>query len=684
MERLRIPVDVIAGTSMGSIIGALYAIGMSPDEMEKTIREVDWNDALVDDPPRRNLGYRRKQDDAIYTVKAELGLDGLRPVIPRGFITGEKLGFMLRSMLIPAEGISDFDRLRIPYRAVATNLETGAQVILARGDLARAVRASMAIPGVFTPSEIDGMILVDGGMTANMPADVVRAMGADVVIAVNISTPLGDREKLRTVLSVLDQTSSFLTYLNVERQIEALADRDVLVQPDLTGVGTLEFARVGTALERGVAGAEAVKDRLAEFSVPEEEFARYLEGQRLGKQIPPIVDELRVAAVPGVDARWIEKRLTVAPGKPLDLARLRDDVSRIYELGDFDVVDFHVRTEGGRTILEIVPHEKPRAHGRLRFGIAVGTTFDTNTLFDLNLGYTLTHVNALRGEWRTRISAGSTISVDTELYQPVVKGGGLFVAPHAGFLRKKYTYFGNDQALFDLRADMPWAGLDLGLPLGRDGELGEVRVGYFRARGVGATTTSLISAKDVFNNGAAQFRLALDQLDYFGFPRQGYIANVEVDVARTALGSDANYDRFAFSGTSALTRGRTTFVGMLSTAFPLGGELPLWNWSSLGGPLRLSAMRPGQVFGQYMGFAGVLAYRQIGGASFLGAGSYAGISLETGNAWNSTAEVRLNDLRWSASAYFGVDTLLGPTYLGAAIGDRGNLSVYLLIGPLSR
>ena len=201
---------------------------------------------------------------------------------------------------------------------------------------------------------------------------------------------------------------------------------------------------------------------------------------------------------------------------------------------------------------------------------------------------------------------------------------------------------------------------------------------------MGETTTSLVTLKDVFNIGAAQFQLAIDQLDYFGFPRQGYLVNAEADVARTALGSDENYDRFSFSATRAWTRGKTTFLGNVMTAFPLGGSLPFWTWSSLGGPLRLSAMRPGQVSGQYMGYAAVLAYRQIGGASFLGSGSYAGISLETGNAWNLTSDIKLSDLRWSGSAFVGVDTLLGPTYLGVAVGDRANFSVYLMIGPLGR
>ncbi|HUM03665.1 MAG TPA: patatin-like phospholipase family protein, partial [Thermoanaerobaculia bacterium] len=217
LEEMRIPVDYVAGTSIGSIIAGLYATGLSPDEMEKILKETDWDAAVADDPPRKEISYRRKEDDDLYLIKAELGFSQGKMVLPTGLLAGEKLGILLRKFTLPFSEVRDFDRFPIPYRAVAADLATGNPVVLSKGDIARAMRASMAIAGFFSPVELDGKLLTDGGAARNLPVDVVRAMGADVVIAIDISTPLRGQDELTNLFAITNQTIGFLTRLNVIR-----------------------------------------------------------------------------------------------------------------------------------------------------------------------------------------------------------------------------------------------------------------------------------------------------------------------------------------------------------------------------------------------------------------------------------------------------------------------------------
>jgi NTE family protein len=485
------------------------------------------------------------------------------------------------------------------------------------------------------------------------------------------------REKLESAFSILNQTSGFLTYLNVEEQIRALRKHDVLVQPNLEGIGTLQFEKVEEALKRGVAGAEAVEEKLSALSVPEAEFQDFLRRQRRPPKPLPIVDELRVADVDGVDSRWITRRILTRPGRPLDLALLREDFGRIYELGDFDVIDYHLRQENGRTVLEIAPHLKPIAHGRFRLGLNFTTDFNTQSFFDFRLGYTETRLNRLRADWRTRVVLGNTVSLDTEFYQPLDYSGRFFLAPHVGFTRQRVTYYDTDFAALVVRFDTPYAGFDTGISFGK---YGEFRLGYLRGR---SSLGSIVSPVDLagltIDHGKVVARAAFDQLDNVSFPSQGYHVTAEADFGRTGLGGQSDFDKFTFSGQKIFRWGGSSIDGGLFVATPLGGTLPFWEWTSLGGPLQLSGLRPNQLLGPYAGLGRLVAYRPLGPGGTAGT-FYAGASLEAGNAWQTTKDIKLSELRYSGSLFLGVDSPLGPVYLGVGVADGGNTSVYLLIG----
>jgi NTE family protein len=677
---MRIPVDYVAGTSIGSIVGGLYAIGMPPGRMAEELRSIDWEDALSDDPPRPERRFRKKEDDPLYLINVELGLSKGKLVVPSGLVSGQKLGYHLRRLTWPASSVKSFDRLPIPYRAVAADIETGEAVVLSSGDLARALRASMAIPGFFTAVEREGRLLVDGGVARNLPVDVVRKMGADVVIAVDISTPLARRDDINGFLGVLLQTTGFLTRLNVENQIGALRGRDLLVAPDLEGIDTLAFTQFGEAVDRGVAAGRAAAERLRDFSVTEAEYAAWRASHPpLYTEDLPEIAELRVETAGRVDADIVSNRVTVKPG-PLDWTALFASLQGVYTLGDYETVDFLVEGPRERRVLSIVPRPAPPAPLRIRTGLIFGTEFGSESMFGLRVGVDRTRLNRLRGDLKTRVEIGRNSQLSLELYQPLDTKLRLFVAPSAGWTRQPRDVYVDDELAVRFFESRLQGRLDGGVSLG---SLGEVRLGFLRDRSQFSEEIGL-PAFDTTTADRAGFVLLsrFDQLDNVRVPRSGWAGKLEVGVYGPWLGAESDYDKVSARFVGARSFGELTFQAALEASGPFGGSrLPFYDLNWLGGFGRLSGLRNGQLFGQYLGLARVGPYYRISKLpSLLGSGVYAGASLEAGNVWNDTGAISASSLIWSGSLFAAADTILGPLYLGWGLAEGGRNTFFLSLG----
>src|SRR5579862_3166743 len=247
MEENHIPVDRVAGTSMGSIIGAMYATGMSPAEIRAFAEKIDWDQALLPEPVYSQLSYRRKQDRRDFLVEAPLGLKhGLNG--PNGYNPGQGVGLLLDRIAFPESGIASFDDLPIPFRCVATDMQSGEAVVLRDGPLAQAVRASMAIPGVFTPIELKGRMLADGGMVQNIPVETVRGMNADIVIAIELRLPPGDIAQLESLTGVLSRAIDVMITQNEHHSL-SLADDKISV--DMKGFWVTDYSRVDELIQLG-------------------------------------------------------------------------------------------------------------------------------------------------------------------------------------------------------------------------------------------------------------------------------------------------------------------------------------------------------------------------------------------------------------------------------------------------
>ncbi len=682
MEELRIPIDYVVGTSIGSIVGGLYASGYSPDELDSVITNVDWGTVFKDTPPRDEIEYRRKVEDRLPYWGLEFGVNHGKVKLASGLIAGQKLNFLLRHLTLHTTGIDDFDALPIPFRAVAADLADGSMVVLDHGALADALRASMAIPGAFTPHEIDGRRLVDGGMVRNLPYDVVKAMGADIVIAVDVGTPVGKLgEDDPSFLGVVSRTLDLATKANVAISRREFTDRDLLMIPDLHDVTTASFPRMGDAATYGEEIARANLERLRAFSVSEQEYAAWRAHQRAGRRGPqPLIGDVRVVSEGRVDARRVEPRVHTQANAPLDVDVLQDDLTRIYRLGEFTSVDFRLERPAGAPDADLVITTREKAWGPdyLRLGLSLEDHFDGNATYNLLFYHRRANLNTLGAEWRNQFILGDHFAVDTEFYQPLVYSGGWFVAPRFTLELDKYKTFSTGGAGVNVDADRWQARFDLGRTFT---VWGEVRVGAYLGHSVlrGEDVADLGRVDD--REGGWHAQVAFDRLDNADFPRSGWFALAEAKLSRPDLGADQTYDRGAMRLSAATTTGRVTFLGRAEGGTSFESDLPVYDRFELGGFTRLSGLEPGQLQGDEYVLGLLGSYVRIGNVGApLGGNVYLGLLAEAGEAWQLNEESPVDGWRVSGSAFLGLETMLGPVYLGYGWADGGDDSLYFYLG----
>src|SRR5262245_27661954 len=366
LDELHVPVDVIAGTSMGAVVGGVYAAGVPIEQIDRAMREADWADLLDDRPSFRDLVFRRKEDAARYLVDFELGINNGHFRHPHGLRAGQKLAFEARALLIDTPEENDFARLPIPFRAVATDVESGERVVLDHGDLVQSILASFAVPGIFAPVDIDGRLLIDGGISDNLPVGVAREAGDDVVIAVEVGAPLAKRDKLNSMFSVLGQTMSFLTHKNSDPSARSA---DLVITPNLTGISASEFTAIPEAITRGREAALAMRESLARYALDDAAWEAYLAKCRLPTPEPRRIEIIRVEGNHRVDSRLILGHMHVKPGDILDVQVLRRDLVRVFGLDDFERVTIDVSAEPDGETLVVDVTEKDWGPTYVRFGL---------------------------------------------------------------------------------------------------------------------------------------------------------------------------------------------------------------------------------------------------------------------------------------------------------------------------
>ncbi len=355
LEEMRIPISCVTGTSMGSIVGGTFAAGTPPARLEELVLAANWDEIFRDQPPRDEISMRRKADDYKTLFAPEFGVKDGGLALPKGVIAGVSIEAFFRVLAEPAMGINDFRTLPIPFEAMATDIETGDSVVLSRGSVAQVMRASMSVPGAIAPVEIDGRLLVDGGIANNLPIDQARTLCADVVIAVNISTPPLKRKDLTSALSVAGQLVNFLGKQTVDQQLKSMGSRDVLIEPDLGDISAASFARSKDAIRIGEEATRAMAAALARYSVPPEQYAAYRATQVANRKMLGTVDEIRFEGLERINPEVLRALVETRPGEPLAEEKVGADLRRIYGRGDFESVDYRIDGVGGPRAMVITP-----------------------------------------------------------------------------------------------------------------------------------------------------------------------------------------------------------------------------------------------------------------------------------------------------------------------------------------
>lgn len=684
LQRLRIPIDAIAGTSMGAIVGGLYASGKSPDELQHLVESVDWAEAFNDRSKREHRKYRRKQDDAEYSIPLELGLRDGKLRLPKGLIQGQKLALILREQLLHVYGVVDFDDLPTPFRAVASDIETGDAYVMSGGDMELAIRASMSAPGIFSPVLVDGHMLVDGGLVGNVPVSVVRDMDVDIIIAVDVEFPLYPPEDLQSALAITEQMLTILIRKETLRELSGLADEDFLIRPELGVYASTNFHDIAQTIGPGSAATQAISERLADLSVSEEEYRRHLESRKIRDQAISSIDFVRVIDEGRVAEQVLKSQILTAAGDPVDAARFARDAEIIFGLDRYEQVSYRLVEDDGATGVEFETRLKSWGPNILNFGITLEDDFEGATAINVSGRLTRTGYNSGGAEWRTDLQLGTDLKFKSEFYQPLGRGSRYFIAPQVSFEQGNINAFSSGSSIARYRIGEIEAAIDMGRELGRWGEL---RIGAFRGTGIGRLKVGDPNLPNFeFESGGVQARLAVDTFDDALIPKSGAKFNLDWRMSRPGFGADSNFDTVESAFDKAWSWHQNTLRFGLEYATTIQSDDLIQNFFPLGGFLRLSGLERGEISGPHAGLARLIYYRKVDetGGGIFDMPLYIGGSIEAGNVWQSRSDISLDSMIMNASLFAGLDTYIGPIFLAAGFAENGDTSFYLFLGAPQR
>jgi NTE family protein len=680
LEEMRIPVDCIAGTSMGAIVGAAYSTGLPAEELAKLVTAVNWRETL-ESAPREGYTVRRKALDLIFTNGFEMGVKDGSLVFPGGIVPTQQIEGLFRRIVAGARQTTNFDRLPIPFRAVATDLESGDMRVFDRGDLAVAMRASMAVPAAFAPVEVGGRLYVDGMLVRNLPVDVARKLCADVIIAVPLGNPVATREKLGNALAVAGQAMNIAIEANEKAQLATLTDKDVSIPVILKDISSGDFYKVPEAIPIGESAARSAAASLARYSLPQREYAAWRDGLRQVTAVAKVkIDEVRLVGLKVTNPEVVRNFITSKPGEIFDPAQAEADATHLVERGDYSSVSSQLVTEDGKNVLVFNATEKAWGPNYIKFDGNLATDFKGDLSWGLRVNYEKRWLNDLGGEFRVAGQIGRPGLLFAQFYQPIERTQTFYVMPSVYGARSRQTDYDKNSEVAEFDVTRYGARLEGGAALGGWGDL---RLGVLRGKvnSEKQVGEDWVKAAGRTNTGAATARFYYDTLDKRLWATAGTLANVSMYVSKTGLGAEENYKVLEGKIGTAFSFGRNVFTFGAGGGTDLGTRAPSYDQFRLGGLFRFSGYRTGQLIGREYALGTVQYRRRIGDLNeSFGTGVYAGASIEAGNVWKRLDGVSANGVITSGSIYLGVDSKLGPIYLGWGRSEGGRSTVYLYIG----
>ncbi|MFU0842334.1 MAG: PNPLA domain-containing protein [Burkholderia sp.] len=671
LEELGVKVDVVTGTSMGSMIGGAYAAGYSADQIEDIISGVNWNKMMASRAERKDLPWRLKKDD--YKNLPSNGIEFTKDwqvKMPDSVIPTEELDLFLADKTGPVNYVNDLSDLALPFACVATDLVTGKPVVMQKDvDLGHAMRSSMSVPGVFAPVTWKEHVLVDGGLVDNIPIELARKMGADVIIAVNVGTPLLKRDQIGNIVSVMAQMVNLLTEQNVQRSLATLKlkEGDILITPELDEYTSADFSRSAAIIKKGIEAANRHRGELSRYAVPRNQWVRW-EAVREKAVLPATRREehqlaaVKVEGLKVVNPEAVLNEIDIDTSKPVTNDEIENASRRVWADGEYSSVRYRFEPgpEGTETLV-LEPKEKKPGYSSIRVGGSLETDFKENHTFNVILSHSFNWINSWGGEQRTDLLIGHKKHLTLEWYQPLGPGSDIFFDAKAGYRRDPFDVYHNNDIVARFRNQTYYAEAGLGWSIARQG-YAELAGGYATQhtnRAIGTIDPTQPSVSSPFVSG----RLFLDTLDNVNFPRKGYYVSLELsryaDVDSDFSGNNV------YEATVQLPYSIDRWSAMLTAK---AGQSAMPNYFSLGGAFELSGSPYGRYTGSHLQFASLRLSRDV--SDLFGNSPqpiWLGASFEAGRAWNKHGDVGEessdNDWHEAIGGYIGLDSVIGPVYL---------------------
>jgi NTE family protein len=673
-EDHHIPIDYIAGTSMGGLVGGLYATGRSPAELKALVEKQDW-DAIIDGQTSyQDLSFRHKEDQRALPNRVEFGLrKGFS--LPSGLNSGQGVSLLIDRETLAYSHNGSFDDFPIPFRCVATNLVTGKAVVFDHGSIAQALRSTMSIPGVFAPVRDGNAVYVDGGLLGNLPTDVVRKMGADVVIAVHLEIAAVNASKLQNLFSVLGRSVEVVIHQN---ELAGLAGADLVVNVDLKDFDSIDYKKAGTIIDRGSQAAAGKVNILVPYTLDDAAWNAYLSHrkERVKSEVPaPQFVEVRGTGPKA--SQEVERFLQPLEGKPIDIPVMEDKFNQLNGIGNFDSFDYWLGERNSQTGLIVTVHEKSHEPPSLQLGFEVDGSEAKGVTYTFAGRLNFQNVAGYRSEWRTDFAFGNTYSVSTELYRPFNSLSKWFFAPHAGVSNAGFRFFKVNDPVALYRLGQEDGGIDVGYEFDRFTEL---RVGYqagFTSAHLNLGAAEFVSVSGRIGDTRIHFRT--DHTDDPIVPRRGYNVDARFHWYDAYPGAveplpvlETRLEGFkpvsAKGSVFASADGGTTF-GVRNTGIPL---------FFLGAPLRLSAYGTNELFGeQYYLFRAGYIRELLTLPPFVGKKVYFVSSYEIAKMYKFSPETKFPT---DVEAGVVAETALGPLFIGGSVGDSGHQKWFFQLG----
>jgi NTE family protein len=692
-EEHHIPIDYIVGTSMGGLVAGAYASGMTPAEIKQLMKDADWDLMFLSDSPYRFKTFRRKQDKREFPSQLEFGLKhGV--TLPGALNPGQQVALLLDRISLPYGDLKSFDDLPTPFRAVATDLRKGDVVVLNRPPLSRAMRATMSIPGVFAPVNWDDWLLVDGGVLNNVPADVAKALGADIVIAVNVGADAGDeKQQTQSLLSLLGKTIDTMMTTSTRRSLEAAT---LVIDPDLKGLSSTSWRQADDLAKRGYDASAAVESKLQPYALsPEAHAAFQAARQSRRKTTVAVPTQITFAPIgapisPRVEAE-IRRALAPELNHPVEPAKLAERILRVTGEDRFEYLTYDVVSTPRPGTLQLGIRQKEYGPPFLMVGLDINNIDSSN--FAMNLSGRILHYGLLGVGSETRVDMvlGTNQHFGAEIVKPIFSTP-IFVAPRAYFDRRGRNQYLDDVFVAEYRIKRTGVGIDVGTDFGRDAEL---RLGYdvtdFRGRRrIGSPALPEVDGVERFAHldfildtqtsplvPTRGLRLRSTLRRYFAAPTPtGLPAGTTLESPQDFTSGEVRASWFK------RVRGRTDRLFLIGEGGSSFGDEPLVDDFALGGPLRLGSFNNDQLRGANYVLGGGGYLRGVGRMpDVLGGSIFLGAWVEAGSAFD-----RWDAKDWKSDITGGaiLETLLGPVFVGGSVGFEGGGRFYIALGPLFR